>query len=69
MAKILMIYSTTDGHTLEICERLQEVIGQQDVWVQNVSFNAYLIYFLAVNVAELQIIHPHPDGADNKAEQ
>jgi hypothetical protein len=27
------------------------VIGQQDVWVQNVSFNAYLIYFLAVNVA------------------
>ncbi len=27
------------------------VIGQEDVWVQNVSFNAYLIYFLAVNVA------------------
>ena len=27
------------------------VIGQNDVWVDNVSFNAYLIYFLAINVA------------------
>ena len=27
------------------------VIGQNDVWVDNVSFNAYLIYFIAVNVA------------------
>jgi hypothetical protein len=27
------------------------VIGQNDVWVNNVSFNAYLIYFFAVNVA------------------
>lgn len=27
------------------------VIGQNDVWVENISFNAYLIYFLAVNVA------------------
>jgi hypothetical protein len=26
------------------------VIGQNDVWVQNISFNAYLAYFLAVNV-------------------
>lgn len=29
MAKILLIYSTTDGHTLEICERLQQVVGQK----------------------------------------
>lgn len=28
MARILLLYSTTDGHTLEICERLQQVIGQ-----------------------------------------
>lgn len=27
------------------------VIGQQDVWAQNVSFNAYLLYFLAINTA------------------
>lgn len=27
------------------------VIGQNDVWVDNVSFNAYLIYFFAVNVS------------------
>ncbi len=27
------------------------VIGQSDVWVENVSFNAYLIYFIAVNVS------------------
>ena len=28
MAKILLVYSTTDGHTLEICQRLQQVIEQ-----------------------------------------
>lgn len=27
------------------------VIGQNDIWVENVSFNAYLIYFFAVNVS------------------
>ena len=29
MAKILIAYSTTDGHTLEICQRLQRLIEQQ----------------------------------------
>ena len=29
MSEILIIYSTTDGHTLEICERLKQVIEQQ----------------------------------------
>jgi len=29
MANILVIYSTTDGHTLKICQRLQKVIEQQ----------------------------------------
>lgn len=29
MAKVLLIYSTTDGHTREICERLQVVVEQQ----------------------------------------
>ncbi|HCE08967.1 MAG TPA: menaquinone-dependent protoporphyrinogen IX dehydrogenase [Oxalobacteraceae bacterium] len=29
MAKILLLYSTTDGHTLKICNRLQQVIEQQ----------------------------------------
>lgn len=26
-------------------------IGQNDVWVQNISFNAYLTYFAATNIA------------------
>ena len=29
MARVLLIYSTTDGHTREICERLQVVVEQQ----------------------------------------
>jgi len=29
MARFFLIYSTTDGHTLEICERLQSIIEQQ----------------------------------------
>jgi len=29
MAKILIIYSTTDGHTLKICERLRQVIERR----------------------------------------
>jgi menaquinone-dependent protoporphyrinogen oxidase len=28
MAHILILYSTTDGHTLEICRRMQQVIEQ-----------------------------------------
>jgi menaquinone-dependent protoporphyrinogen oxidase len=28
MAHILILYSTTDGHTLEICRRLQQVVEQ-----------------------------------------
>jgi len=27
------------------------VIGQHDVWIDNVSFNSYLLYFLAINMA------------------
>jgi menaquinone-dependent protoporphyrinogen oxidase len=30
MAQIGMLYSTTDGHTLEICERLQQRLTQRD---------------------------------------
>ena len=29
MSRILILYSTTDGHTLKICGRLQQVIEQQ----------------------------------------
>ncbi|MCG6871220.1 MAG: menaquinone-dependent protoporphyrinogen IX dehydrogenase [Gammaproteobacteria bacterium] len=29
MARILIAYSTTDGHTREICERLRQVVEQQ----------------------------------------
>ncbi len=32
--KILIIYSTTDGHTLRICDRLMHVMAQQDCQVQ-----------------------------------
>ena len=37
MAKILILYSTTDGHTRKICERLQQVIEQQAHQVTVVS--------------------------------
>jgi menaquinone-dependent protoporphyrinogen oxidase len=39
VADILIIYSTTDGHTLEICHRLKQVIEQQSHAVQLVSLN------------------------------
>ena len=39
MAKILIIYSTTDGHTREICQRLQQVIEQGAHKVKLVSLN------------------------------
>lgn len=41
MAKILIIYSTTDGHTLKICQRLQRVIEQEieTIGVTLVSIN------------------------------
>jgi menaquinone-dependent protoporphyrinogen oxidase len=39
MANILIIYSTTDGHTKKICERLQDVMEQQAHEVTLVSVN------------------------------
>ena len=39
MAKILIIYSTTDGHTREICQRLKQVIEQQDHRVKLISID------------------------------
>ena len=29
MASVILVYSTTDGHTRKICERLREVIERQ----------------------------------------
>ncbi len=37
MASILIIYSTVDGHTLRICQRLQQVIERQAHRVKLVS--------------------------------
>jgi len=37
MSKILILYSTTDGHTVEICRRLQQLIEQQDNKVKLIS--------------------------------
>lgn len=39
MSEILIIYSTTDGHTLEICERLKQVIEQQHHRVRLISID------------------------------
>lgn len=39
MSSILIIYSTTDGHTLKISRRLQQVIEQQNHQVKVVSLN------------------------------
>lgn len=38
MARILIIYSTVDGHTLTICERLQQMLGEQGHQVKLISF-------------------------------
>ena len=46
MANILIIYSTTDGHTLEICLRLKQIIEKQNNQVTLVSVDE-------VNSAEL----------------
>lgn len=37
MPRILIVYSTTDGHTLKICQRLREAIEPSDAQVQLVS--------------------------------
>ncbi len=39
MASILIVYSTTDGHTRKICQRLQQVIEQQSHGVKLVSLD------------------------------
>ncbi len=39
MAKILIIYSTTDGHTRKICQQLQQVIERQAHRVKLVSLD------------------------------
>lgn len=39
MANILIIYSTTDGHTEEICQRLQQVVEDLSHQVELVSLN------------------------------
>lgn len=39
MAKILIVYSTTDGHTLEICRRIQQQIERGDNEVTLLSLN------------------------------
>jgi menaquinone-dependent protoporphyrinogen oxidase len=39
MTKIIIIYSTTDGHTRKICHQLQKMIEQQAHQVELVSIN------------------------------
>jgi len=39
MANILIVYSTVDGHTISICQRLQSVIEQQGHGVKLASVN------------------------------
>ena len=39
MAKILIIYSSTDGHTMEICLRLKQIAETRDNQVTLVSVN------------------------------
>jgi menaquinone-dependent protoporphyrinogen oxidase len=47
VAHILIIYSTTDGHTLEICQKLQQVIEQLAHTVELVSLGEELRLDLA----------------------
>lgn len=37
MAKVLLLYSTTDGHTVEICKRIRSVIEQANDTVELVN--------------------------------
>ncbi len=39
MANILILYSTTDGHTRKICERVQDILEQQTHTVTLISLN------------------------------
>ena len=41
MANIIIIYSTTDGHTLKICQQLQKVVEQQAHQVELVSIDVF----------------------------
>ncbi len=34
MSRICIVYSTTDGHTLEICERIQQVLEHEAHWIE-----------------------------------
>ncbi|AHM58291.1 Protoporphyrinogen oxidase [Flammeovirgaceae bacterium 311] len=40
MTKVLIVYSTTDGHTLKICHRLKKVLEQQTQDVKIISVDA-----------------------------
>jgi len=42
MTKILIIYSSTDGHTLKICQRLKQVIEQSPQRVTLIPVEDYL---------------------------
>ena len=39
MAKILLIYSSTDGHTKKICLRLKQLLETQNDQVSLISIN------------------------------
>ena len=40
MSRILILYSTTDGHTLKICQRLQQLIAEQGHAVDVMAIDA-----------------------------
>lgn len=45
MAKILILYSTTDGHTVEICERIRRIVEAlgNDVQLQDIKDDPRLV--------------------------
>jgi menaquinone-dependent protoporphyrinogen oxidase len=47
MTKILLVYSTTDGHTIRICQRIQRVLEEQ-------AHDVTLISVVDCQVADLQ---------------
>lgn len=40
MSRICIVYSTTDGHTLEICQRIQQVLERESHQVELLSVDA-----------------------------
>ena len=59
MADILILYSTTDGHTIKICNRLQQVIEAAGDRVTPVSYTHLDVYKRQGQVMDVDLERRH----------